>query len=459
MQKEISNKLPIISFIFGSMAFAFLYGIATVEFELFPFSILKSAKEAATTLQQGERIPDNLHINERAYPEGGVTTFSKDRAYKGYTLLTTYTGESCTNILVDMDGNVVQEWDVEYSQVWGKKAPFLKEQLGDEWTCWHGTHLLPNGHLVATFQDVGTPYCGGLVKLDLESNVVWSLPKCTHHDVHLADDGNFYVPSMYFIDDESENSIFRISEPGRDYSRPVRQYYWSTPIYNETILTVSPEGEVKEEIYLLDAFSNSDFRGIFSINFNSNLQLESYGSGPFDPLHVNDVEIIKEEWARHHSNINAGDMLISLRNISSLAILDKETKLVKWILNGPFIRQHDPDLLSNGNIVIFDNLGHSEYSEGKSRILEIDPKSQEIVWEYHGTSERPFYSRIRGSQQPLPNGNILVTEATGGRVFEVNRNQEIVWEYVNKLAHKGENAVGEVIRAQRFSPDTLTFID
>ncbi|MEM1368377.1 MAG: arylsulfotransferase family protein [Cyanobacteria bacterium P01_H01_bin.15] len=65
--------------------------------------------------------------------------------------------------------------------------------------------------------------------------------------------------------------------------------------------------------------------------------------------------------------------------------------------------------------------------------MEFDPRSQEIVWEYTGTAERPFYSQFRGRQQPLPNGNVLITESTGGRMLEVTREGEIVWEYANIL--------------------------
>ena len=55
----------------------------------------------------------------------------------------------------------------------------------------------------------------------------------------------------------------------------------------------------------------------------------------------------------------------------------------------------------------------------------------------------------------FPNGNILITESIGGRILEVTRDKQVVWEYTNKIA---ENQVGVVIRAQRFAPDGLSFL-
>jgi hypothetical protein len=36
---------------------------------------------------------------------------------------------------------------------------------------------------------------------------------------------------------------------------------------------------------------------------------------------------------------------------------------------------------------------------------------------------------LRGDAQALPNGNVLITESTKGRVLEITRAGEIVWEF------------------------------
>jgi hypothetical protein len=69
-----------------------------------------------------------------------------------------------------------------------------------------------------------------------------------------------------------------------------------------------------------------------------------------------------------------------------------------------------------------------------SRILEIDPAKQRIVWEYTATDndcpQWTFYSSFISSARRLPNGNTLIDEGMNGRLFQVTRTGEIVWEYV-----------------------------
>jgi hypothetical protein len=146
-----------------------------------------------------------------------------------------------------------------------------------------------------------------------------------------------------------------------------------------------------------------------------------------------------------------------LRNINTIAVIDPKTDRTKWALTGPFAKQHDADWLPNGNIMVFDNAG-GDPTCGRSRILEIDPRSQAVVWSYAGCEGPTFDSYIRGMQQ-LPNGNLLVTEATGGRAFEVTREGRIVWEYVNRLYERAGGArVGLITHAERFPSETLPFV-
>jgi hypothetical protein len=80
-----------------------------------------------------------------------------------------------------------------------------------------------------------------------------------------------------------------------------------------------------------------------------------------------------------------------------------------------------------------------------SRVIEFDPITLEIIWEYKDPvqegdvnldgevkgDERLFYSNLISGAQRLKNGNTLITEGHGGRVFEVTYEGEIVWEYIS----------------------------
>ena len=251
--------------------------------------------------------------------------------------------------------------------------------------------------------------------------------------------------------EESANVSERYIKPEDTPLEQSTTVFWKAPILKDTVVVASQDGELLEEFQLLEAFFNSDYRWSLATQFSS--AKASYGDR--DPTHLNDIELVTEEWAKHHPKVEAGDIMLSVRNMNAIAILNRNTKSINWLTSGPFARQHDPDLLANGNILIFDNWGTSGSETGATRIIEWDPKTQKIVWEYGGTRERPLHASFRGSQQPLPNGNVLITEATGGRILEVTRDGEIVWEYINQLS---DDRVGVVVRAQRFSPDSLDFI-
>ena len=83
--------------------------------------------------------------------------------------------------------------------------------------------------------------------------------------------------------------------------------------------------------------------------------------------------------------------------------------------------------MENGNILLFDNGMYRNYS----RILELNPRTEKIVWKYEADPNESFYTRTRGGNQRLPNGNTLITETNKGHVFEVNKDGEIVWEFWN----------------------------
>lgn len=64
-------------------------------------------------------------------------------------------------------------------------------------------------------------------------------------------------------------------------------------------------------------------------------------------------------------------------------------------------------------------------------ILNARDKSERVF--FQGSKEVPFFSDIMGKHQWLPNGNLLVTEARWGRVFELTPDGKLAWEYNNVL--------------------------
>ena len=112
-------------------------------------------------------------------------------------------------------------------------------------------------------------------------------------------------------------------------------------------------------------------------------------------------------------------------------------------------RVHTFALLPSGNILLFDN-GHA--GRGYSRIVEMDPRTEEIVWEYKATPPESFFSPARGTAQLLSNGNVFVGYSNGGEAFEVTRAGRRVWSYLNPHRHEGLRGS---IRAQRYESELV----
>ncbi len=151
-----------------------------------------------------------------------------------------------------------------------------------------------------------------------------------------------------------------------------------------------------------------------------------------------------------------GNLLVSFRNISSVIMIERAPGDVIWRLGSPpLAQQHDSRPLANGNVLIFDNGTHRrDYPATFSRVIEVDPRTDEIVWQYTDQSLYEFFSPYISGAPRLANGNTLICEGCHGRIFEVARAGEVVWEYVNPHFAHAPGAPGLnnwVFRAFRYT--------
>ncbi len=104
-------------------------------------------------------------------------------------------------------------------------------------------------------------------------------------------------------------------------------------------------------------------------------------------------------------------------------------------------------MLANGNVLIFDN----GTLRGYSRVIELNPLTETIEWEYVADPKEAFFSAAISGAQHLPNGNTLICEGGRARLFEVIPDGEIVWEFINPYRH--ENGRPVIYRCLRYSPE------
>ena len=146
-----------------------------------------------------------------------------------------------------------------------------------------------------------------------------------------------------------------------------------------------------------------------------------------------------------------GMVLVSMRDLDALALLDMKAKRIVWAMRGAWERQHDPDLLGNGDVLLFDNRGEN-IKGGGSRVIELNPASGKIDWAYEGSTEQPFRSDKSGAVDRLPNGNTLISEDDSGRIFEVNKKDQIVWEFRDVRLHQATRVAKDWLK---FTPSGL----
>jgi outer membrane protein assembly factor BamB len=147
-----------------------------------------------------------------------------------------------------------------------------------------------------------------------------------------------------------------------------------------------------------------------------------------------------------------GDLLFCIRNLNLIGILGLDEERIVWTWGPDTLdRPHQPTVLDNGNILVFDNGTHKRKH---SRVIELDPSTGEIVWLYESSPPEAFFSKLRGSNQRLANGNTLITESDRGHVFEVTPEGETVWDFWN--FETNEDGLRSVIyRMTRYDPGFL----
>ena len=297
-------------------------------------------------------------------------------------------GHAAEAVLMDREGKTLHRWRYPLRRLW----PDLRsdpEMAKLEY--WRRAWLFPNGDLLAIYEGLG------IVKLNARSEVLWSRRGGFHHDLQVLEDGRIWVL------DRDGKVLPRINpEEG---------------ILEDFVTVLDPRGEVVRRISLLESFERSGYASLLGKMARSG-----------DIFHTNTLEVLDGRLAGRHPAFQRGNILVSVLKLDALAIVDPDRQEVVWARTGSWRRQHQPTFLENGNLLLFDNRGPSG---ARSRVIEIDPLSGEVVWQFGGTPEADLFSKTLGSCQRLPNGNTLITESENGRALEVTRDGRVVWEFYN----------------------------
>lgn len=400
----------------------------------------------------------------------------ESNVYDGYTLFSIHKKV----FLINNCGEIINEWTSEYLPG-------------------NSVYLLPNGNILRAGEfengsNINLGGIGGIVEMfDWEGNLVWSYVYSNnehrqHHDVYPMPNGNVLILAATVID--SADAI----QAGRD---PLK--LTDNELYNEQIIEVEPVGLDQGNIVwewnvidhvIQDIDPTKDNFGVIAnqprkldINF-----LNGWGGGK-NWLHINSIQYdelrdqivigsrqMSELWIIDHSTTtteaegdtggiygHGGDFLYRWGNPQSYDMGDETDRR----LYGQHTPYYIPSGLPNADkIMIFNNgFGRNPFY---SEVMIINPPTTAqgfylynentafgpLVTDFSYPDTAPiensdFFSAIVSNAQQLPNGNILICEGREGHFFEIDTNNNIVWDYLCPISSDD----GEI--SSQFDPPPL----
>ena len=294
-----------------------------------------------------------------------------------------------------------------------------------------------------------TSSLGTLLGLDQEGEIIWYIPGerrfwIGNMDIRQMPSGEFlsifergarlFSPndettwhSNQLTDIDFHHDIFPM--PSGTFMGLVTGYHWirngedSTQWGMSEITEINRKGEVVWRWNMRTHVSTEDYDTLEFAHVPPN--------GSYDWDHCNACPFVEED----------STIYLSARNLNRIIKIDYPSGDIIWSMGVPmqtgivdfgenlgFYRQHAPYPLPNGNLLFFDNNWQLEGDNEFSRAIEIEidmdrEEPAEIIWEY-----RHEFSLIQGDADRLANGNTLIATGYSKNIYEVNFEEELVWQ-------------------------------
>ncbi len=267
--------------------------------------------------------------------------------------------------------------------------------------------LLQDGHLL--FHDV-TP----LRKIDDCSNLVFqNTHDLFHHSTETDIDGNIWVQTHIYPQSLTAKKV------GKDL-HILDGGYW-----DDGVAKLSPDGEILFEKSVSQIF----------IDYGLEYLLFAHGNDyEYDPIHLNDVQPVNFDgdfWKK-------GDLFLSVRNQSMILLYRPSTNEIIWKGTGPFLHQHDVDILDNHRISVFNNrsinvIGDTRIVDGHNEVIIYDFKTNDYSYYLKDSLiENDVRTITEGRSEIHTNGDLFIEETNYGRTLYFNSDGSLRWTHVNR---------------------------
>ncbi|MCG3167306.1 MAG: hypothetical protein POELPBGB_03095 [Bacteroidia bacterium] len=396
---------------------------------------------------------------------------------------------SDTTYLIDKCGKRIHHWPSTYH-------PGLSVYLLEDGS------ILRTGNTNNSILNYGGS--GGIIeKIDWQGNVTWSYTlssatECQHHDIYPMPNGNILVISWEaFTDDDAiaegrnpsetnasiwSDKILEIQPTGTNTANIVWEWHAWDHLIQEYDASKNNYGIVADHPELIDInFSatamNPDWLHINAVHYNPQLDQILLTCHNFHELWIIDHSTTTAEAATHNGGNSGkgGDLLYRWGNPAAYNRGNPGTKKLYGPHNAYWINAGFPD---ENKIMIYNNgLGCPQGNYSSVEIIE-PPIAQDNTytistgqayapaassWIYTAVNPTDFFSSNISGAQRLENGNTLICEGAKGKFFELDSDQNIVWEYINPVQLNGPISQGttpgnnNVFRCTYYAPDYAAF--
>ena len=242
-----------------------------------------------------------------------------------------------------------------------------------------------------------------LVKIDFCGNIIWVNDEDKfHHSTNLDSDENIYVPSRKFPYTQEFSNLV-----GSAYSN----------FEDDSINILNNKGEI--------IFSKS----VTEILFEHDLKHRIFSQQNFkrDPINLNDIQPVLKDG----QYFQKGDLFLSLRHLSMIILYRPETNKIIKIIEGGFFYQNDVDIIDDKTISIYNN---NVLLNNEVVVYHFDTDSFSKKFE-NSMKKLNINTTKYGSIEFLADGSAIIEDTNNGRIFYLNKNGDVVWEF-NNLSKK-----------------------
>lgn len=423
------DKFPIYALLYLVALLFFVWGVAAGTYKIFPWKQMYAvSKEISEFLNFDSGVTKTTIEKITLQPLERKTEFDfsgfrvRDSSFQddGYLLTSEFKGKekgTIFRLFSIADEKTIHIWEPPFEAILANSPKFNSGDLAPN----DGGKVRSNEKERFRPQHPFVDKNGGLyfivdqgpfVKIDTCGELDWVIDRQFHHSLELDLSGNFLAPIVI------------------EEKKP-----WLVQNYRDDgFAVISTDGRILEESSVTDILLENGYRGLV------------YGVGKVeeDRIHLNDAQPIIES----KGIAKTGDIALSLRNLSTVLLFRPQSREIVWLKTGPWLSQHDINMLDDGNYSVFGN-DIIRILKEKMKLIKEDSSEIYIFDPLEKTVETPFTeimnkeriaSKTRGRLKILSNGDAYIEQTNASRLIRISTDA-VRWELVNGIT---DDTVGEL---------------